>query len=129
MVAAHQPKLVPLHQRRSKALLLLLLRLALGSLALSGSILHLGVALGGLLRLLLSLLGFLLGLLLGLELGTLLSGGLLLGLQDGLALGLDLLLVALDDRAGDEADLVHLGDVDGLGGVLALLVQPVLRNS
>lgn len=65
----------------------------------------------------------------GLELGALLGSGLLLGLEDSGTLLLDLLLVALDDRAGDEAELVHLGDVDGLGGVLTLLVQPVLEKS
>jgi hypothetical protein len=32
----------------------------------------------------------------------------------------------LGDWAGDGADLVDLGDVDGLGGVLALIVEPVL---
>lgn len=99
--------------------LLLLPSLALG-LAFGGGILHLGIALGALLG------GLLFGLL-GLELGATLSGGLLLGLTDSITLGLDLLLVALDDRAGDEADVIHLGNVDGLGGVLAFLVEPVLE--
>lgn len=96
--------------------LLLLLGL---SLAFGRGILHLGITLGG-------LLGVLFGLL-GLELGATLSGGLLVSLADSLTLGLDLLLVALDDGAGDEADFIHLGDVDRLGGVLAILVEPVLR--
>lgn len=98
--------------------LLLLLSLSLG-LAFGGGILHLGITLGG-------LLGVLFGLL-GLNLGATLSGGLLVSLADGVTLGLDLLLVALDNGAGDEADVVHLGDVDRLGGVLAILVEPVLR--
>ena len=84
---------------------LLLLKLALGG------ILHLGIALG---------------VLLGVKFGASPSGGFLFGLADGIALSLDLLLVALDDGAGDEADVVHLGDVDRLGGVLAILVQPIL---
>lgn len=99
--------------------LLLLLGL---DLTLGGRILHLSVALG---LLLLGLLSVLLSLL-GLELGTALSGGLLLSLQDGLTLRVDLLLVALNDGTGNEADVIHLGDVDGLGGVITLLVQPVL---
>ena len=58
-------------------------------------------------------------------------GGLLgpLGLNPGLyrlALGLDLLEVALDDGPGQSADLAHLGHVDGLGGIVALVVEPVL---
>jgi hypothetical protein len=40
--------------------------------------------------------------------------------------GLDLLEVALDDGASQRADLVHLGDVDGLGGVVTLVIEPVL---
>lgn len=84
------------------------------------SVLHLGVgsALGGLLGL-----SSLASLLLSGSFGSLLG---LDALLDGLALGLDLFKVALDDGAGHGADLVHLGDVDALGGVLALIVQPVL---
>lgn len=86
------------------------------------SILHLGVGttLGGL---------FGLGSLARLFLSGLLSS--LLGLDallDGLALGLDLFKVALDDGAGHGADLVNLGNVDALGGILALIVEPVLQN-
>lgn len=87
---------------------------------------HLGIlAVGALLG---SLLG--LGLLAGLVLGRLL--GCPLGVHLSLyrlALGLDLLEMSLDDGAGQGADLVNLGDVDSLGGVLALLVQPVLYES
>ena len=97
-----------------------LLLVSLLGLAFGGGILHLGIALGVLLG------GLLFGLL-GLELGAALSGSLLLGLADGVTLSLDLLLVALDDRAGDEADVVHLGNVDGLDGVLTFLVEPVLK--
>jgi hypothetical protein len=126
--------LIPVHQVDSLGKidnLLLLLALSRGSLTL-GSVLHLGIAgLGGelLLVLLLGLLKILSGLLHSLELGALLGSGLLLGLADGSALLLLLLLVALDDGAGNEPDFIHLGDVDGLGGVLALLVQPVLEKN
>lgn len=98
--------------------LLLLLSLSLG-LAFGGGILHLGITLGG-------LLGVLFGLL-GLDLSATLGGGLLVGLADGVTLGLNLLLIALDNGAGNEADVVHLGDVDGLDGVLTVFVEPVLR--
>lgn len=68
-----------------------------------------------------------LGSLASLLLGGALSGavGLKLGLQ-GLALGLDLVEVTLDDGAGQGADLVNLGDIDGLGGVITLVIEPVL---
>ena len=96
-------------------------------------ILHLGV----LLLLLLTLSGhlgcccgggglLLLGLLDGFLLGALLLGGFFLGLEGGLALLFELVEVALGDGAADGADLVDLGLVDGLGGVLALVVEPVL---
>lgn len=65
----------------------------------------------------------------GLLLGGLLGG--LLGLdarEDGLPLGLDLLKVALHDGAGHGTELVHLGDVDALGGIVALVIEPVLRG-
>lgn len=78
------------------------------------------------LRVLGTLLGLLsLGLLARLLLGSLL--GLNLGL-DRLPVGLDLFKVSLDDGAGQCTDLVNLGDVDGLGSVLAILVQPVLQQ-
>lgn len=104
--------------------LLLLLALSGGRLAFCGSILHLLIRLG-----LLRLLGLFLRLALGLLFGALLGRLFLLGLQDSLALGLDLLLVPLDDGTSDEADLIQLGNVDGLGSVLALLVEPVLRSA
>ena len=96
-------------------------------------VLHLGV----LLLLLLALSGhlgccggsgglLLLGLLDGLLLGALLCGGLFLGGEGGLTLLLELVEIALGDRATDGADLVDLGLVDGLGGVVTLVVEPVL---
>src|SRR4051812_30895446 len=97
-------------------------------LVLGGSVLHLGVTLSVLPGVLLVLGGGVLGGLLGSELGAALGGGGLLSLTDNLALGLDLLLVALDDGAGDEADFIHLGDIDGLGGVVAILIKPVLEK-
>lgn len=86
---------------------------------------HIGVLAVGALRGLLGL-GLLAGLLLGRLLGCPL--GVDLGLYR-LALGLNLLEMPLDDGAGQGADLVNLGDVDGLGGVLTVLVQPVLYDS
>jgi hypothetical protein len=66
--------------------------------------------------------------LLALDLG-LLGGGLLLPLLALFRLLLlELVVVALDDGAGNGADVLLLGDVEGLGGVLAVLVQPVLYN-
>jgi len=125
-------------------LLLHLIALALALLGLGGSrgllafgggsrgVLHLRVSpLGFLLLLLLLLLRLLLGFLfrfLGLLLGALPRGLLLGGLDGGLAFGLELVLVTLDDGARDEADLLHLRDVDGLGGVLTLVVEPVLQD-
>jgi hypothetical protein len=100
---------------------LLVLALGGGRLAFCGSILHLLVRLG-----LLRLLGLFLRLALGLLFGALLGGLFLLGLQDGLALALELLLVPLDDGTSDEADLIQLGNVDGLGSVFTLLVEPIL---
>jgi hypothetical protein len=85
-------------------------------------VLHLGIVVGTLLGALLGL-----GLLAGLLLSRLLSCP--LGLHSGLyrlALCLDLFEMTLDDGTGQGANLVNLGDVDSLGGVLALLVQPVL---
>ena len=38
----------------------------------------------------------------------------------------DFILVAADNGAGDEADFVHLGNVDAAGGVFAFVVEPVL---
>ena len=71
---------------------------------------------------------------LGLEIGlTLLLLGLatLLGLGLGLCAALVLFLLAavveaLDDGGGGAAELLVLADVLGLGGVLAVLVEPVL---
>ena len=75
--------------------------------------------------------GGLLGSLLGLA-GLLLSLlGRLLGLElllESLPLGLNLVEVALDDGAGEGADLFDLGDVDSLGGIVTLIVEPVLFN-
>ena len=62
----------------------------------------------------------------GLLLGALLCGGLFLGGEGGLTLLLELVEIALGDRATDGADLVDLGLVDGLGGVVTLVVEPVL---
>lgn len=98
---------------------------------------------GGLAHLLVALLSGLLGSLLfglppggslllclahSLALGGLLGCLLLLDLEDGLALGLNVVLVALDDGTGDAADLVDLGNVDGLGCVFAFVVEPVLNK-
>lgn len=66
------------------------------------------------------------------SLAGLLFGGLLrslLGLNarlHGLAVGLDLLEVSLDDGASLSTELLQLGDVDALGGILALVIKPVL---
>jgi hypothetical protein len=106
------------------------------------------------LRLLLSILHLLVGLLGGLLCGTLVGhplcgvgGGLglsiglpllLVGLALLLGLGLSLgaalvlfclatLVEALDDGGGGTAELLVLADVLGLGGVLAVLVEPVLK--
>ena len=68
-----------------------------------------------------------LGALLGVRLCLSLRRGFFLSFDDGLSLGLDLVLVALDDGPRHEADLVHLGDVGGFGGVFAVLVEPVLE--
>lgn len=106
---------------------LLLLFLSGSGLTLGWCVLHLRVGLGLLLGFL-RLLGFLLSLALGLLLSTLLGELFLLGLQDSLTLSIGLLLVTLDDGAGNEADIVHLGDVNGLGGVLAVFVEPVLSH-
>lgn len=115
------------HNRGVRALTETLFRV-LGLLSLSlwcVCVWHLGVLAVGALG---SLLG--LSLLAGLFLGRLL--GCPLGIHLGLyrlALGLDLLEMSLDDGAGQGADLVNLGDVDSLGGVLTILVQPVLNES
>jgi hypothetical protein len=66
--------------------------------------------------------------LLALNLGLLLGVLLLVLLHDRLALALDLVVVALDDGAGNGTDVIPLGDVLGLGGVLTLVVQPVLER-
>lgn len=109
-------------------LLFLALRVLGGCLALGRSIFHLGVGLLLSLLGLFSLLGFLLGLALGLFLGALLRSLLFLGLFKSLTLSVELLPVALNDRASDEANLVELGYVDGLCGVITLFVEPVLER-
>ena len=38
----------------------------------------------------------------------------------------DFILIAADNGAGDEADFVHLGDIDAAGGVFAFVVEPIL---
>lgn len=106
---------------------LLLLFFGGSSLTLGRGVFHLSVGFG-VLCVLLRLLGILCGLALGLNLSTLLGGFFLLGLQNGLALGLDLVLVALDDGARNEADLILLRNVDRLAGVLTLLVEPILKS-
>jgi hypothetical protein len=113
------------HMQKRKSIIHSDLLLVRSLLARGRGILHLSIALG-LLGILLGLLSSVFSLLLGFELGALLGSSLLVGLADGLALGLGLLLVALDDGSGDEANVVHLGDVDRLCGVLAVLVEPVL---
>jgi hypothetical protein len=45
-----------------------------------------------------------------------------------LSLGFDLLEMALDNGTSHGADLVDLGDVNTLSGILALFVQPVLEK-
>ena len=102
------------------------------ALALNRRILHLLIGLlllclCGLLGLLLLLLLLLLGLALGLLLFALLGlFGLDLG-ATGLLLLLTLVVEALDDDAGGCAELLVLGDVLCLGGVLAVFVEPVLQ--
>ena len=114
--------------------MLLLLLLALGS-----SVLHLLVGLlvgglvgGALVGHLLRGVGGGLGLSVGLPLGLLLLallGRLGLGLCAALVLfRLATLVEALDDGRGGGAELLVLGDVLGLGGVLAVLVEPVLET-
>ena len=103
-----------------------------------GSILHLlvglrgGLLCGALVGHLLCGLGGSLSLSIGLPL-LLLSLALLLSL--GLSLGATLVLFllaalieALDDRGSGAAELLVLADVLGLGGVLAVLVKPVLKS-
>lgn len=101
-----------------------------------GSVLHLlvgllsGLLCGALVGHLLCGLGGSLSLKVGLpllllELALLLSLGLSLGAALVLFL-LAALVEALDDRGGDAAELLVLADVLGLGGVLAVLVKPVL---
>lgn len=105
---------------------LLLVRLALGSLV---SICHVGVLGLGLLcgfGLLLGLLLVFLDLPLGLLLRTPGSCNLLFSLELGLTLLLKLVVVTLNDGASNGTDLLNLGDVDGLGGILTLFVEPVL---
>lgn len=106
---------------------LLLLFLSGSGLTLGWCVLHLRVGLGLLLGFL-RLLGLLLGLTLGLLLSTLLGELFLLGLQDGLTLSISLLLVTLDNGADNEADIIHLGNVNRLGSVLAVFVEPVLSH-
>jgi hypothetical protein len=66
----------------------------------------------------------LLGRLGSLALGRKLSVQLGLG---NLPLLLELVEVALGDWASEGADVVVLGDVDGLGGILTFIVEPVLE--
>lgn len=73
-----------------------------------------------------SLLCLLLGLSLGCDLGHLLCGLCFLLGGDSRSLLLDAVSVSLDDWSCDGTDLLDLGDVDGLGGVLAFVVEPVL---
>jgi hypothetical protein len=81
------------------------------------------------------LLGLALGLFLSFALGQLfledsaLSSRLFFLLaQAFLALGFQLVEVALDDGACDGAELFDFGYVDGLGGVFAFVVEPVLDS-
>ena len=67
--------------------------------------------------------GSLASLLLGSTLGRPLS---LEPSEDGLPLGLDLLEVALHDGASKGLELVNLGNVDSLLGIVTLIVEPVL---
>lgn len=101
--------------------LLLLLLFSRSRLTLRRHILHFRVGCL-LLSFFLGLLGLLLRFPLGFGLSALLGGGLLLCLQDSLAFGLELVLVALDDRTRNEADLVDLSNVDRLCGVFTFLV-------
>jgi hypothetical protein len=57
-----------------------------------------------------------------LKLGLLGSVLLLLLLHDRLSLALDLVVVALDDGAGDGADILLLGNILCLGRVVALVI-------
>jgi hypothetical protein len=51
----------------------------------------------------------------------------LLLLENGLSLALDLVVVSLDDWAGNGADVLLLGDILRFCGILAVVVKPVLR--
>ena len=96
------------------------------------SVLHLliGLLLGlcSLLSLLLGLSLLLFRLSLGLLLCALLGQLLLLDLSSSLLFFLALVVEALDDWAGRCSQLVELGNVLCLGGVLAVFVQPVLQK-
>jgi hypothetical protein len=97
-------------------------------------ILHLGIltSTSRLLRLLLGLaLDFFLSFTLGdlfLEDSALSSCLFFLLAQAFLALGFQLVEVALDDGACDGAELFDFGYVDGLGGIFAFVVEPVLES-
>lgn len=73
-------------------------------------------------------LGWLLVLLCPLGGGTLGSPLGILGSLLSLPLLLDLVEVSLGNWTSNGADLIDLGNVDGLGGVLTLLVKPILQD-
>lgn len=88
------------------------------------SILHVLVL--GCLRCFSSLLRLLFSLSLGCDFGHLLCGLCFLFGDDSCALLLDAISVSLDDWSCNRADLLDLRNIDGLGGVLAFIVEPVL---
>ena len=78
---------------------------------------------------LLSLLGLfriLFGLLPRFKLCPLLCSLFFLCFEDSLPFFFDFVLIPADDRAGNEANLVHFGHVNTTGSVFAFVVEPVL---
>jgi len=84
---------------------------------------HIGILwLGGLFGVLISLYP-------GLDLCALFCGRFLLLPENNLAFFFDLVQVALHDRACNSTKLFNLTDIDGLGGIFSIVVEPVLIYS